>query len=149
MRPFLSTVLLSLALLAPAGVAHAGDDHYAELVTRLGLSADQQARVEEIIYQSKGSRLEIRARLEKARLDLKHHLGADTLDEKAVRRATEDLNAASAALVQNRVDQVIALRKVLDPAQFSQLEALWQGGRGDRLEQLRARFRGGDGQDDR
>ncbi len=151
MRTLLTVALLSFGMFSTIQPAVAGEGRYAEVVAQLGLSAEQQTRVEEIIYQSKTARVDIRARLDKAKLELRHTLGADTLDEKAVRKATENLNAATAGLVQNRVDQVIALRKVLTAAQFEQLETMWKGGRGgergERGDRLRERLRGGDAPD--
>ena len=148
MRPFLFPLVLAASLFVPVAPAHAGEGRYAEVVAQLGLDAGQQARVEEIIYQSKSGRVEIRARLERAKLDLRHALGADTLDEKAVHKATDALKAATGDLVQNRVDQVLALRKVLTPAQFDQLEALRKGERGDLRERVRDRLRGGEGHEE-
>lgn len=151
MRTLVTVLLLSFGMFSTVQPALAGEGRFPEIVAQLGLSAEQQAKVEEIIYQSKTARVDVRARLDKAKLELRHALGAETLDEKAVRKATDNLNAATAGLVQNRVDQVIALRKVLTAAQFEQLEGMWKGGhgegggRGERGERLRDHPRGGDG----
>lgn len=146
MRTLASTILLGLALLTPIGLAHASPPAYDEIVGQLGLSPDQKTKVEDIIYTSKSARADIQARLERARLDLRHSLSAPTLDERAVNRASEALADATGALIHNRVEQAMALRKVLSVEQFDALEGMWRGRRGgehaDRPgDRLRERFR--------
>lgn len=120
MRPLL--LALALSLFAP--VAHAGD-RMDEIADELGLDATQRAAVEEIVYSSQRARVDARAKLKRAELDLKHALGAATLDEKAVRTATDAVAAATAELVRNKVDRIVAIRKQLTPAQWEELKQLW------------------------
>lgn len=132
MRPLLRSALFAAALLlAPAALAGEG---LAELAEKLRLTDAQREQITEVIYQSRSARIEIKARAEKARLELKHALGGDTLDEKAVRQALEAYNAAQADLARNRVDQILAIRKQLTPEQWAQLKDEWSELREERRE---------------
>lgn len=124
---------LSLAFLLLPGVAFAAD-RYSEIADKLKLDDTQRAKVEEILHNARVARAESGAKLKTAKLELKRALGADAIDEKAVRKAASDVNAASAALVDGRVQQVIAVRKVLSPSQWEELEKIWDddGGEGRR-----------------
>lgn len=132
MRPFLRSALLAAAvLLAPAALA---GDGLAELAEKLQLTDAQRDQITEVLYQSRSARIEIKARSEKAKLELKHALGGDTLDEKAVQRALDAYNAAQADLARNRVNQILAIRKQLTPEQWAQLKDEWSELKDERRE---------------
>ena len=114
--------LLWLCLLAP--VAQAAPS-FPEVASQLGLSSAQTSVVQEIVYRSDLERVEIRARRDRAELQLRQLLAAPTVDEAAVRAALLALNSAEADLRSNRVELVIALRKNLSPAQWEALRSLW------------------------
>ena len=127
-------LLLSLGLLVTLGVAtpsfardRASDEgvRFIEIADQLDLSPTQRTALEEVVYRSKSARVDIRARLTKGELDLKHALVSGALDEKAVRAASETVSAATADLIHNRVDQIVAIRKQLTPDQWDKLKTLW------------------------
>jgi len=128
LRPLLVVLALALPFAPPA---HAGAGELREVARELGLSADQLTKVTQIVYQSKSARITAKAALERARLDLRHALAAEPMDEKAIRKAVADLNTATAGLVENRVNEVIELRRVLTPDQYGRLAEIW----GDRREE--------------
>lgn len=124
--------LLCFGLAVPfVPVAHAGD-RFDEIAGTLGLSATQKTQVADIVYQSKEKRIAIKARSASARLQLEHLLTQATVDERAVMKALDEVNAASADLRRNRIEQILAIRKVLSPEQWSQLSGLWKDNREDR-----------------
>lgn len=115
---------LLLTFLLP--FASAGDNRYAEIAESLGLTAEERVKVEEIVYQSRLARTDAKAKLDRARIELRHVLAAPTLDEKAVNKAVDTINAATAETVRVRVSQIVALRKALTPAQWEKLKLEWQ-----------------------
>lgn len=139
MRSFLFAPLLALGL-ALAAPAHAGDDaRFEEIAAEVGLSAAQKTTVSDILYKSRQARIDIKARLERAELDLRHALTAPTLDEKAVRTALDAVSAATAELQRNRVEQIVAIRKALSPEQREKLKAVWHEERDEDEDEERGR----------
>jgi Spy/CpxP family protein refolding chaperone len=127
--------LVLSVLLAASSPAFAGDDtldaatslgsgRFAEIADRLALTTEQRTEVADAVYLASSARVDVEARVEKARLDLRHLLGADAVDEKAVLRAVETLNTAESDLRKNRVQLVLAIRRVLTPDQWRGLVAL-------------------------
>ena len=131
MRVLLSVLVLSLGLLtAPA---HAGEaSKFQEIASELNLNATQKASVEDILYKSRAARIEIKSRLQRGELDLKHALAAPTLDEKAVATATDAVSRATTDLVKNRVDQIVSIRKQLNPDQWEKLKVIWEDLKADK-----------------
>ncbi len=123
-----------LCLFLALSPARAGDD-FEEIAGTLGLTADQKADVAEIVYETRTERIAIKARGAAARLELKHLLAAPTVDERAVMKALDALNAASAESRKNRVEQILEIRKVLSPDQWTQLSAIWDDSRDERREE--------------
>ncbi len=123
-----SALILATALHAPPAWAGGAPPDLAE---KLGLTADQAAQVESIDYAAQSARIPVQARLEAARLDARHDLMAATLDEAAIHKAVDAANAAEAELHTNRVDQLIALHKVLTAEQWAKAGALWHDDDGD------------------
>ncbi|MDP2308077.1 MAG: periplasmic heavy metal sensor [Pseudomonadota bacterium] len=131
----MSTLILTL-LLSAVSPAHADDTmgaanalasgRFEAIAEQLKLSATQRASVSDAVYQANAAKIDIEARSEKGRLEVKHLLAAATLDEKAVLKATDTLSAAEADLRKNRVQLVIAVRKALTPEQWQALVAIRQ-----------------------
>jgi Spy/CpxP family protein refolding chaperone len=129
-------LLLSLLFVASAP-AWAGDDDldatrvfssgkFDAVAVELGLDADQRKAITDAVYQANSAKVDIDARVEKARLELRHLLGADTLDEKAVTKAVDALNAAEGDLRRNRVALILAVRKSVTPEQWQKLVEMRQ-----------------------
>ena len=96
------------------------------IASQLELSAAQRKSVSDAVYSANTAKIDIEARADKARLEVRHLLGADTLDEKAVLKATDTLSAAEAELRRNRVQLVIAVRKSLSAEQWGELVEIRQ-----------------------
>jgi len=106
--------------------------HFPEVAERLGLSADQKKKVEDLFYASHQARIDIKARKAKAALEVKRLMGAEKLDEKALAKAIDTLIAAEGDLRRNQMGLLIEIRKVLTPAQWEQLAAMREEGRAAR-----------------
>ena len=90
---------------------------------RLKLSPELRTKVQDAVYKSSGAALEIKARIDRAELDLKHLMAQSSFDDKAVLKAVDALNSAEAELRKNRVQLMLDVRKLLTPDQWKELLA--------------------------
>jgi Spy/CpxP family protein refolding chaperone len=110
---------------------------FAAIAAELELSEAQRKTVSDAIYASNTAKIEIDAKVEKSRLEVRHLLGATTIDEKAVLKAVDNLSAAEAELRRNRVALVLTVRKNLSPEQWAELSEIRQERRAERREDRR------------
>lgn len=146
MIPLLLSVLLSATAPAAAddtmAAANAlGSGRFEAIAQQLQLSPAQRTTVSDAVFAANAAKIDIEARADKARLEVRHLLGAATVDEKAILKATDALSSAEGDLRRNRVQLVIAVRKALTPEQ-------WQGLVAIRQERRAARRAGEDDGDD-
>lgn len=104
---------------------------YAE---RLGLDADTQAKLEEIVSQSRARNEELGKRLHDARREMFERLEMSTPDEQAVMESADTVSAIEAEMEKNRLQAVLGIRTLLSPEQREELVRLVaeQGPRGGR-----------------
>ena len=141
--PSLRSMLLLGAIVLPISVAVAGGRHHGrlqEMSEAVGLNPDQTAKVQEIVYRHEQAGVDIRARMEKAKLELKHQLDAPVTDEKAATKALEALEDAHRDGGREKLALALELKKVMTPEQWQKAEEM----REDRREEMRERFRGGE-----
>ena len=122
------SVLLAFCLSAYAGPRLPDPPSLASfhaLAQSVGLSADQERAVQDLVYKANLAKIDIKARRERAELTLRQLLTQPTLDEKAVRTAMEELNSAEADMRRNRVELVLAIRKLTNAEQWAALQELW------------------------
>lgn len=105
------------------------DGDFDEVAEQIGATPEQRKKIEDAFYASHQERIDLKAKKAKAGLELKRLLHADTLDEKAVGKATEALVSAESALRRNQIDLMVSLRKVLTADQWATLEQLRRDGR--------------------
>ncbi|MEN9786974.1 MAG: motif family protein [Pseudomonadota bacterium] len=96
-----------------------GMPHGARMLERLDLTAEQRPKVEQVRYEAETAAVEPRARLERARLELRHLLTQPGTDEKAVQKTLDRLDAAESELRRVRVKEMLALRALLTPEQWA------------------------------
>lgn len=139
MTILLLSVLLTLTAPAAAddtlGAANSlASGRFEEIAAQLELSAAQRKTVTDAVYTANTAKIDLEARVEKARLDVRHLLAAEPLDEKAVLKATDTLSAAEGELRRNRVQLVLAVRKALTADQWTELVAIRQERKASRRE---------------
>jgi len=139
MTILLLSVLLTLTAPAAAddtlGAANSlASGRFEEIAAQLELSAAQRKTVTDAVYSANTAKIDLEARVEKARLDVRHLLAAEPLDEKAVLKATDTLSAAEGELRRNRVQLVLAVRKSLTADQWTELVAIRQERKASRRE---------------
>lgn len=106
--------------------------HFDEIASEIGLNGDQQSKLRAAFYDSHMARIDVKAKKDKAELELKKLLAADTVDEKAVNKSLESALAADGDLKRNRVQLLIATRKIVTLDQWHQLVAMRHERRGER-----------------
>ncbi len=107
---------------------------------RLGLSAEQKKRIQDIVFKSGERMVDMRAQKEKARLEMLRLLGADTLDDAALEKALDRSAQAQCALEREMLAARLDVARVLSKDQRVTMAALWQerrGGDGDGPRRLR------------
>ncbi|MFZ5477910.1 MAG: Spy/CpxP family protein refolding chaperone [Myxococcota bacterium] len=115
--------LFSLALAGePAPVDDEPD--FVAVAERLQLTEAQRDKVSDIVFASRSEKITLKSRAELAQLELKKQLAEETLDDKAVLKAVDAVNAAEGALRRNKVQLLLDLRKELTAEQWAQLAAL-------------------------
>ena len=96
-----------------------GMPHGARMLEHLDLTPEQRPKVQQVRYEAETAAVDPRARLERARLDLRHLLAQPGSDEKAVQKTLERLDAAESELRRVRVKEMLALRAILTPEQWA------------------------------
>lgn len=96
-----------------------------QLATQVGLTAEQERGIQDLVYKANLAKVDIKARRERSELTLRQLLSQSNLDEKAVRAALDELNTAEAELRRNRVELVLAIRKLINAEQWAALQQIW------------------------
>lgn len=133
-RSWSRSVALVLALVAlPTSVALARGG-YRDLVEQLGLSADQEARVTEAVQAHQLAEVDLRAKVKKARLELKQMMLAESVDEKAAYKKLAEADAAMAEMHREKLGMMLELKKTLTPEQWEKAVELREDARAERRE---------------
>jgi hypothetical protein len=98
--------------------------HNPEVVQRLGLSEDQQNRLEVIFRSSANELIDLRGAVEKESIALKSELDRPQLDRQGIRRAAARLSEARAHLFERELMMLADMRGVLTDAQWSRMREL-------------------------
>jgi len=99
-----------------------------DLKAELGLTDVQQADLRKAREAGQKDRILKQAAARVARMELKSLLRAEKVDEKAVAAKLAEVQAAQGALLKIRVDQSLAMKRILTPEQQKKLQSM----RGDR-----------------
>lgn len=131
MQKLYGTLFLSAALLIPAFAqdsASAGKptadsaSRYEEAVNRLNLSAEQKEKIKALRQTQKQQMMELRQSLKEARAKLKEHLDNPEATRESVAPLADNIKNILAKMVDQRVEGILAVKSVLTPEQFSQLQ---------------------------
>lgn len=119
----------------PAGAgqgATTGMRQRRDLKAELGLTEVQQADLRKAGEAAQKDRILKSAAARVASMELKALLRADKVDEKAVAAKLAEVQAARGALVKVRVDQALAMKRILTPEQQKKVQSM-RGARGHRM----------------
>jgi len=98
-------------------------------VERLGLSADQQKRIDGLFQQSRLKLIDLTAAVEKEEAILEPLLAADQPDEKKVLAQIDKVAQARAELEKADAAMLLGFRRVLSVEQWKKLQSEQSGGR--------------------
>jgi periplasmic protein CpxP/Spy len=94
-----------------------------ELVQKLGLTADQQKKMEAIFQQNRPSLMDLSASLHKEETSMEPLLAADQPDEGKILAQIDRVAQARAELEKANARMLLGLRRVLTPDQWKTLQA--------------------------
>jgi Spy/CpxP family protein refolding chaperone len=95
---------------------------------RLGITSDQAAKIHQQDLDFQKSQIRNRADLDVKRIELNELLAADNPDRSAINAKLQEVSAAQMASEKAGIDNRLALRDVLTPAQRTQLQQLRTNG---------------------
>jgi len=101
-----------------------------EMVQRLGLTAEQQKRMEDIFQQSRIKLIDLNAALQKEEATMEPLMAADQPDETKLLAQIDKVAQARAELEKANGRMLLGMRRVLTPDQWKKLQAERPGGRG-------------------
>ena len=90
----------------------------------LGITAEQQAKLESDFKEARLAMVDLRAAIEKKRMAFDDRLEAESFDEGAAKSAATDLEAALAQLHQAETGHAIALRRILTAEQYQKVRTM-------------------------
>lgn len=131
----LSVVALSLSAIvwavASQPVESAAAQRYkwwqsAEVQTEIGLTADQETRIEAIFQELRPTLRELMHRLDREEKELSQLMHAMVAEEWEVALQIDQVEAARSALSKTRTLMLYRMHKVLEPAQIEALHKLWE-----------------------
>ena len=132
MKRLITVVILlafcSVPLVASArhgrGFGKAGKILIKKALKEAGLSDQQIRRIEVLKSEADRAKIDIRADLEKGRLDFEQLLNVDSPNEAAVFKQLEKVHAIKLLLKKNHVKLMLQVRKEITPEQWQKLQEL-------------------------
>ncbi len=106
------------------------------LVRRLGLTPEQQAKMDEILQQHRLQLVDLRANLQKAEIELEPLVNAEVPNDEQVLAQVKNVAEARAQLEVANARLLLAIRHQLTPAQWQQMRQLIAERR-DQMQQMR------------
>ena len=94
----------------------------------LNLTDDQRGKMEQLTFDHQSRMIDLRAQVEKARLEKRHAMMADNPDKTRVLSAARELNRIQGQIAEERINHRFAVRDILTAEQLETLKSL--GGRG-------------------
>lgn len=94
-----------------------------ELAQKLGLTADQQKKMEAVFQQNRSSLMDLSAAVRKEEATIEPLLGVDQPDESKILAQIDRVAQARAELEKANARMLLGLRRVLTPEQWKTLQA--------------------------
>ncbi len=120
--------------------------NFSKLSERLGLSAEQKTAVEKLYFDNKAAGIDLKAKSDKARLEMERLMMAPTVDEKSAIKAFDAAAGAEVDVRRNDLKLMLGIRKTLTAEQWSQLDSMRDEAKGERRERREEKRDGGRGE---
>jgi len=104
----------------------------AEIAKKVGLTDEQKDKIQKLATARRKGMIKLRAELELLEVDLDPLLEAEKLDEGAINKLVNQMEAVRAKIGKNRIDMLIQIRKVLTRDQYLKLKQIRGPGGRDR-----------------
>lgn len=111
-----------------------------QVVQQLGLSAEQQQRLEEVFLKNRRAFVDLKADVERRTFDLEDLLAARDVDPKKVAAASEALEQARGRLGKARTMMVVEMRGILTVEQWATIVDRRDQFRAERQSEMRRRL---------
>jgi Spy/CpxP family protein refolding chaperone len=98
-----------------------------EIVTAIGLTPDQQKKIEDLFIQSRTQLIQLHAKLETEQLQLGPVLDANPVDQPKAMAAIDKIANSRADLEKADAKMLLSIRGVLTPEQWTKLQAQHPG----------------------
>lgn len=120
---FVTTLLFAAPLLAQEGLPGERWWRRPEIVKEVGLTAEQQSRLDAVFKSNATDLVDLRANLEKSTIQLREAVDNPELDREAVRRAAAQVSDARARLFEREVLMMVDMRGTMSPRQWGRLRS--------------------------
>ncbi len=140
-RAIVMAVSVLMVLSAAAALAGPPPAAIRQFAREIGLSDDQIRKLDELHYLAEKEKVDIRAELDKARLELRHLMSQDKPNESAVFGMVEKIGAIRVRMQKNRVGLMLKVKALMTPAQWEKLES-FIGDRFRERREMRHKMRG-------
>jgi Spy/CpxP family protein refolding chaperone len=107
--------------------------HNADLVQKLGLTPDQQKKMDDILQQSRLQLIDLRANVEKQEVMMEPMLSANPPETNKILAQIDRTAQARAELEKANAKMLLGIRDVLTPDQWTKLQAERQSRRGMKM----------------
>ena len=128
MRRRIALLLTAVAFIAGSALAQAQLPpgkwwRRTEIVNQLGLTEEQQNRLETVFRGAANDLIDLRAQVEKANIALRGELDQPQLNRQAIQRVANRLSEARAHLFERELMMLVDMRAVLTDAQWQRMRA--------------------------
>jgi len=97
-----------------------------KIVEKLAITPDQIQQLDDIDYKFQLDKIDPEARVKKARLEMDHLLSQDSYPDQKVTGLVDEIIAGSSDMMKLGLNKQIAIRKILTPEQWDQLQQMRQ-----------------------
>lgn len=97
-----------------------------DIAQEIDLTSEQKEQIKEQKYQTEHKRIETQNKLRLKELELRHELEKKDTDKAAVEAIVKDLKGLQGTMLEQRVNSILELKKILTPEQFEKLRAFEQ-----------------------
>jgi Spy/CpxP family protein refolding chaperone len=94
-----------------------------EMVEKLGVTADQQKKMDDIFQQHRLKLIDLNASVEREEVTLEPMMGADQPDEARIVAQIDKVAQARAELEKANARMLLGIRRILTPDQWKKLQA--------------------------
>ena len=107
------------------------ENRYEAAANRLNLNAEQKEKMKAMRQNQKQQKTELRQSLKDARLKLKNELDNPAATRESITPLANNIKTILAKMVDQRIEGILAVKEILTPDQFSQLQQARQQMRKD------------------